>query len=267
MAADAPPPHMGSLAIANPTGDCTAEAGVRPGYSVPAQGTVWLPDCKNPLKREYWRVYAVASHSAYVLPRPDGAYQLDIVCNDDTHPLRPLIDRYRLCHVATAASVDGGGSPGDVDVVNDMEPADALEITHFLHTQLLFEATEGMPGINLRPFAIPGDVLDACALHPGMNSSELTSDCHLEQQYVDTGVEPLPDFFRTATEMVRLLNELYGIGNCAAGETPTRACADCGPVDQCRNVGIFCAAPCSSDNECSGRQCAQGRCQVGSLCG
>src|SRR5262249_5553806 len=129
--------HEGApLVIDNPTGDCSGEAGARPGYSIPERGTIWLPDCKNPLKREYWRVYAVTPHSAYVLPRPDGAYQLDGVCNPDAAPLRPLVARYGLCRAAT--------TPEDVDVVNDMKPTDALKITHFLHTQLVFEPTEGM---------------------------------------------------------------------------------------------------------------------------
>jgi hypothetical protein len=43
------------------------------------------------------RVYAVSADSAYVLPRPDGAYPLAIVCNSASHPLRSLVDRYRLC--------------------------------------------------------------------------------------------------------------------------------------------------------------------------
>jgi hypothetical protein len=248
------------LTVKNPTGRCTGGAGgARPGYSVPDPATVWLPDCKSPLSREYWRVYALTPHSAYILPRPDGAYQLTFVCRTDDHPLRPLVDRYRLCSPAA--------TPEDVDVVNDMKLADALAITHFLHTQLLFEASESVPDAFVRPAPIPGDVLDACALHPDSSSAALASDCDLERQAVETGMDAFPDFSATAPEMAALLNELYGIGNCASTEGPRRVCAACGAADECADMQILCAPGCTTDADCGDLVCVQGACPVGAQCG
>jgi hypothetical protein len=256
------PDAPANITIPNPTGACKApDNGARRGYSSPEPGSVWLPDCANPLRREYWRVYAVSADSAYVLPRPDGARELSVVCNASTHPLKALVERYRLCALASTAA--------DVAVINDMRPADALTLTHFMHTQLLFEVTEGIPNAYLLPYPLPSDVLDACALHPGTNTSAMQADCELTQHFVDTGLETAPEYSQSASELARLLDELYGIGGCAGNESPRRVCVECGPADGCTNLQIRCVQNCREDRECGdGATCTQGFCPSGAaLCG
>src|SRR5687767_7187902 len=86
-----------SSAVVNPSGSCKPSGdGSRPGYHS-AAGTTWLPDCRNTLRREYWRVFAQAPDSAYVIPRPDGAPELGPACADAAHPLNALASRYALC--------------------------------------------------------------------------------------------------------------------------------------------------------------------------
>lgn len=245
------------LRVDNPTGSCVAPgSGARRGYATPGSSDVWLPDCQSTLKREYYRVFATSRTSAYVIPRPDGAPELVTVCNTDAHPLRAPVDEYSLCAPATDSAT--------VARINDMLPADALTLTHYMHTMLRFEATEGIPGAYLRPFAIPSDVLDACALHPDALSTELAADCEAERRAVDSGIEG-PTFQVTATELARLLNELYGVaGACAPGELAGRVCTQCGLVGGCGQTEIRCTRACTSA-DCVGAS-AGSQCML-SVCG
>jgi hypothetical protein len=245
------------IQVTNPTGGCVqADSGARPGYHAPGCD-VWLPDCANTLSREYWRVFATSTTSAYVIPRPDGARELTGPCNVPSHPLRPLVEKYRLCEQATTQEA--------VDIVNDMMPSEALEITHFMHAALLFEATEGIPAVYLLPFPIPSDVLDACELHADRNSASLQTDCDTMRQYVTSGVELMPNFSETASEIARLLNELYGIVTCGAPEIGGRVCVECGVVGGCGRTEIRCTVPCSTTADCAGAA-AGGGCMMG-VCG
>ena len=140
--------------IENPTGTCEPDDdGGRVCYHAPGADSQYLPHCDAPLEREYWRVFAMEDDtgvSAYMIPRPDGSTPLAELCAAGGHA--ELLDRYTLCD----ASVD-------VDLVNAMDPADALDIGFALHQQLVFTAVdygEGMAGVD--PWAPPDDVLAIC---------------------------------------------------------------------------------------------------------
>ncbi|HEY0739383.1 MAG TPA: hypothetical protein VGD69_30955 [Herpetosiphonaceae bacterium] len=181
---------------------CTApDDGSRAGYHS-AQGSTWIIDCENPLRREYWRVFLGRDQRAAIIPRPDGAPELQPACASVDHPLRGLVERYGLC--AQAAN------EAQVIRVNSLLPGDALQITHFLHTQLRFRVTPEALGIT--PYPIPSDILDACALHPEANSAALNAICERERGRIDGGAAV--GFVYTgpgAAQLVERLNELYGI--------------------------------------------------------
>lgn len=198
-------PDNAPLAITNPSGTCKApDDGARAGYHTP-QDSMWLRDCKNVLAREYWRVFARSQTSAYVMPRVDGAPELAPACSSSAHELHPLAVRYALCEPASSEAA--------VDRVNDMLPADALTIAHFLHTQLKFVAGPE----SIRPFPIPTDILDACQLSPAQNSPELVAICERERQRLQSGHDIGFNYEGPgAVELARRLNELYGIPSTAS---------------------------------------------------
>lgn len=113
-----------------------------------------------------------------------------------------LVERYGLC---TQAATEA-----HVTLVNAMLPDHALQITHFLHTQLRFRVAPD--GLGITPYPIPTDILDACALHPQANSAALTALCERERARLASG--DTVGFLYTgpgAAELVERLNELYGI--------------------------------------------------------
>jgi len=184
--------------IPNPTGSCSApNDGGRAYYHVPGDDDTWLPDCQNPLRREYWRVFAVSAASAYTIPRIDGEPRLQRPCMDATDPIAPLVERYGLCASAS--------NEAEVNRVNAMAPVDALALTHFLHTQLRFTAAEGSSLVE--PWAIPSDFLDVCQ-RAGSISGELLDNCDRIRKGWDLGYMLSP---AGATELAAGLNELYGI--------------------------------------------------------
>ncbi|MCP4167383.1 MAG: hypothetical protein GY759_16050 [Chloroflexi bacterium] len=193
------PPPAGQLLEAHPCqppGD-----GAREGYHYPGDD-IWLPDCDNLLVREYWRVFVQDEKSAYIIPRPDAAPELQAVCTDESHALRDLTDRYQLCSAATDSS--------QITKINNMLPEDALRLTHFLHTQLRFHF--GDDGTGITPFPIPTDIVDACSLHPQTNSAELDELCERERSRRDSGQDIGYVYSGDAAkQLVELLNELYGI--------------------------------------------------------
>ncbi len=208
----AKPPTNGSPASMNPESPqierlleahpcLPADDGTREGYHYPGDD-IWLPECENPLAREYWRVFLQSEKSAYIIPRPDGAPELQPVCADEGHPLRGLIDHYLLCSAATSAS--------QLDKVNNMLPEDALQLAHYLHVQLRFRIKDDGAGIT--PFPMPADIIAACDLHPQINSVDLGELCDRERSRLESGHDIGYIYSGDAAiELVELLNELYGV--------------------------------------------------------
>ena len=190
----------GGSAIPNPTGTCQApDDGSRRGYHS-SDGTAWLPDCKSPLRREYWRVFAESADSAFVIPRPDGAPELEPVCNDTDHALNPIVRAHALC--ASAAG------QADLELVNHNAPADALAVTHFMHGVLRFTTS----GSGIAPFPLPSDIIDACDLHPEAASTALRAMCDRERDRLQSGNDIGFSYEGPgAIELADLLNELYGV--------------------------------------------------------
>lgn len=201
------PPPAG--AIENPSGTCEADDdGGRVGYHSPGVDDTYLPDCVPPLDREYWRVFAQDASSAYIIPRPDGAGLLYALCgNGDS--LASLFERYGMC----ADAVE------DPSVINSIAPSDALNITHALHSRLVFRACEDASGSSsLLPFAPQADVLDACELTSDADAqdhcAEVRSLCDSNGVCVDREVVPNA---AAATALASALNALYGIDDSEEG--------------------------------------------------
>jgi hypothetical protein len=193
----------GKAGFANPSGACgTRSDGGRAGYQAPDAQDQWVPDCQNPLRREYWRVFSQDGASAYVIPRPDGAPELATPCANADHDLHPVVVRYQLCSAAESTE--------QVGIINHVDLTDALHVTHFLHSQLEFAATQD--GRGIQPFAIPSDVLDACSLGGQPNSLELESICQSVRDAISSGIEMRGDYSGPGgAELVTRLNALYGI--------------------------------------------------------
>lgn len=188
--------------VENPTGDCIApDSGARAGYHEPAD-TQWLPDCSNPLKREYWRVFATTAETAYIIPRPDGDPGLEPACTDEEHPLYTVVQYYALCQPAS--------SPQAVARINAIHPRDALAVTHELHSTLRFEVTH--EGVGIAPSPIPSDIVDACELHSNEGLPELEAICEREEDRLRKGHDIGFGYEGPgAVALVERLNELYGI--------------------------------------------------------
>jgi hypothetical protein len=193
----------GQADITNPSGACgTRSDGGRVGYHGPEARDQWVLDCQNPLLREYWRAFSQDGNTAYVVPRPDGAAELSGPCSDASHELHPVVVRYGLCSAAQ--------SPEQVGAVNHMALSDALGVTHFLHAQLKFVATQ--VGVGISPYPLPSDILDACVLGNQVNSAELDSICRDVKGMVDQGIEKQLIYTGPGgAELAMRLNQLYGI--------------------------------------------------------
>jgi hypothetical protein len=101
-------------------------------------------------------------------------------------------------------------SSQQVNLVNDMLPADALLLTRFMHQRLRFAIGPASNGIT--PSPIPTDIMDACGLHPQMNSADLTAICERERGRLRSGYDIGFSYQGPgAVELVARLNELYGI--------------------------------------------------------
>jgi hypothetical protein len=187
-------------AIANPSGTCTApDSGARAGYHS-TEGAQWLLDCTKPLKREYWRVFAVTSGSAYIMPRPDGARELAGTCADPAQALHAIVVAHALCAAASSSAA--------VAKANDIPPADALAIAHHMHGALRFVADGG----GITPFPIPSDIVDACDAAPTASDPALDEMCKRERGRLASGNDV--GFSYTGPGAVSLaarLNRLYGI--------------------------------------------------------
>jgi hypothetical protein len=186
-------------AVANPTGGCKPTIYETGGGDHADQPFAYFPDCQNPLRREYWHVYATSATDAATVPRLDGERRLAPACGDPAHPLAAIVKKYRLCQEATEQ---------DLATVNHMLLADALTLTHALHQSLRFAQTED--GKRIDPYAYSDDILAACALHPDDSPAAFTELCEREQRLQ---AAPIAVTYEGpgAAELVVRLNELYGI--------------------------------------------------------
>ncbi|MCP4808548.1 MAG: hypothetical protein GY884_24660, partial [Proteobacteria bacterium] len=112
-----------------------------------------------------------------------------------------LLDRYTLCDAAV-----------DVDVVNAMDLADALDINFALHEQLAFSAVdygEGMAGVD--PWAPPDDILAIC---DGGADAGLAGVCDFHWSNYDdefcNDIAMTPSLAE-AELLAEAMNALYGI--------------------------------------------------------
>jgi hypothetical protein len=189
--------------LANPSGPCQPMGnGARAGYHAPTDSR-WLPDCQNPLAREYYRVFTTSASSAYLMPRPDGDPLLQPVCSDPQHELHALVERQALCSAAESEAA--------VAQVNNIPPADALRIAHYLHSQLKWRFVE-RSGPSITPHPLPSDIVDACVIDAKANSAEFESLCKRERDRLASGIDI--GFFYNGpggVELVARLNQLYGI--------------------------------------------------------
>jgi hypothetical protein len=190
--------------VANPAGDCPAPDNGATASHAPGSAR-WLPDCKKPLRREYFRVFAKSESSAFMVPRPDHSTIARALCSSEAagSSLRALLERYTLC-----------AETPDVNRINTMLPADALAIAHALHEHLRFEANGG----DVRPYPYSEDVLAVCELKPELAKGVLSDICDWEREHDrkrKAGV-PIPAIGRVppASEgppLAAAMNELYGI--------------------------------------------------------
>ena len=191
--------------VVNPSGDCEAEHdGSFVCYSTPGPDDTWLPDCDAPLDRELWRMFQQADGTAYMIPRPDAMGLETGICDGDDAALAALFEANGLCD----AMLDQAG----VTLINSMDPADALTISHALHESLEFAAVEYSDGTGgVTPFAPPEDWVDAC---DGAADSSGICDKINEWYDLDSGDCPnLAAVFSAeeATALAALLNDLYGV--------------------------------------------------------
>ncbi len=232
--------------VDNPTGDCTA------ADFDENENAYWLPDCQNPLDHEFYRVYAASSESANTLPRVDGAPGLAEPCSTSAHPLSPIVERYGLCEPADTEE--------EVDTVNDMRPADALAVTHYLNSILVFDANpSGSTGV--RPSVNQDHEAAACAVLPETRSEELVAYCDQTEYLRQTGwaMAPLPLVGRPAAELAGRLNIYYGIGPDCGDELPLSVVTSCDAPGEEPKTEVKCTTPCEEDADCAeaeaGRYC------------
>jgi len=188
--------------IENPTGTCLPDDdGSRACYHSPGADSQYLPHCDAPLAHEYWRVFGMEDDTgvtAYMIPRPDGTAPLDALCAEGSHG--DLLAAYTLCD----ASVD-------IDLVNAMDPADALDLSFALHERLVFSAVDYGDMVSVEPWAPPSDVLAICDTGADDGLAEL---CETYAEYYggETCLDIAVGFdLETAAALAAAMNDYYGV--------------------------------------------------------
>jgi len=200
-----------SAVVTNPTGTCqpkdnAKDNGARPKYHSPGAST-YLPDCDAPLNREYWRVFAKSESSAYVIPRIDAfgvAAKYGMCTGDDE--LSSLFKKYRLCKETLDSA--------DVEVLNNMKPSEALNITHALHKRLCFQAQATSPSfqaLQITPWGPDDDIMDLCKTTTDAAAAsycdEIKKSFECTGSCVDMAIMPSAEVVKV---IVPGLNKLYG---------------------------------------------------------
>jgi len=192
--------------VRNPSGDCASPADNGAGDAYGSGTTArYLPDCKAPLPRQYYRVFAQSESRAWLMPRPDqGAPTLALCASEAAgSPLRTLFDKYTLC-----------AKWPDVNRLNSMTAADAMAIAHALHERLRFTALGG----ETQPYAYANDVLAVCGAKPELANGVLSDRCARERKRwrdMQDGSGALGPYVIPADHegppLAAALNELYGV--------------------------------------------------------
>lgn len=226
---------FGQTVIKNPSGDCVADNdGGRPLYHSPGDST-YLPDCKNPLKREYWRVFARTDGGVGVIPRLDNTGLKYGLCPGVPNE-EPNLDP-ELAQTMVQNCVCDNCGQDTVTRINNMTPEDALMITNALHHRLIFQYDED--GGSISPWAPDDDIVAACDLRlmEDSNHTDL-SICQILRDMMTRWMngEPIEEiaFIPSAADseaIVPYLNKLYGITNDGAlSEVTTAATAPVEPA-------------------------------------
>jgi len=219
-----------SAVVANPTGTCqpkdnAKDNGARPMYHSPGADDTYLPDCNAPLNREYWRVFAMNVSSAYVIPRMDSfglASKYGMCTGDDN--LSSLFKKYRLCK--------GALDSADIEVLNNMKPADALEITHALHKRLCFQAQATGSSWSITPWGPEDDIMDVCNTTTDAAAASYCDKIKKHSACTGPGLACVEMAITPSAEALRVivpgLNKLYGT--------------------QCAGLGLMSAAHSQTDD-------------------
>jgi len=189
----------------NPSGNCTAiDDGSREGYHSPLPNT-YLPDCKNPLKRELWRVFMNEDGtSAGMIPRPDGLGIIHKICPED----EPLATH--LVNVSSKASEYGLCNETVFNTsINSMDPVYALQFANIFHRQLVFTIKEN----RISPWVTNSDILQVCETFDVSDNikahcEEIKSLCNDKGECIEMGIIPNK---QSVEELVPALNEMYGV--------------------------------------------------------
>lgn len=231
-------PGDGASDVDNPTGDCVADGdGSRVGHS-PGNDSVYLPDCELDLEREYYRVFAQSDGTAYMIPRPDGHPDFIRACIDDQVPLHDVLQAYSLCQSEALDSAQ-------VEQVNSMAPADALQIAHYLHERLVFFVAE--QGVS--PYPQPQDILDLCKTDDDFRNGPMQERCDFELDAEESGSRNEIGWIHTGEQAEALapaLNALYGIESDELCDRLSNAAS----LDVTRVV-YGTQQSCSSDEDCT----------------
>lgn len=146
--------------------DTTEAPGVRPGSSgIHAPTDKYLKNHNNPLLREYWRVFERKDGTAYIVPRPDGVASMYGICDD------PDGESGGLDAIAKAHTGLCDHNNYDADLMNAMDPTDALLLATAFHRQLVFAWPEE-PGF--KPTTYDDDVVLACTALKSPHSDTLS---------------------------------------------------------------------------------------------
>merc|ERR1719215_1112345 len=125
------------------------------------------------------------------------------MCTGDNE-LSSLFKKYRLCKEMLNSE--------DIGLLNNMKPAEALNMTHALHKQLRFEGQSIGGAWSITPWAAEDDVYDVCNT---INDAAAASYCdQIRRSFECTGPCIEMAILPSAEDIkviVPGLNKLYGI--------------------------------------------------------